>query len=420
MNTQQSCQESIRTRFCVLDHLRSWCGRILPLALVALIGCLVASDEEAVLTRHAYKRVTRDHRLSFPADHGPHREFAYEWWYFTGHLFGSAPSAAAPNEVARPTAGFEVTVFRISPAAAGWLQLSAAQEMKAARPNDPSYLSLHVAVTDLQQHTFRYRTTGLRERTGVAELRSTPEHPLQLTMPGASIEFDATAQALRLDANLGEAPEPPLHVHAQLASRKPVTLHGESGFSFKGGCADCASYYSGFTRLVGQGAVQGNGPLQTGAVQAWFDHEFGSNTLSGGQVGWDWLSLQLDDGWDMMLIGLRDKQGRSLHRAGTLVSPAGQTYSLTPDQLQLTPQGEWDSPHTHAHYPQRWQIQVSHPAHPLTATVVPHLQDQELAGDRTALSRYWEGSCSLLVGGQQAGSAYLEMTGYDSSSRPSF
>ena len=145
MNTQPSCQKSIRTRFRVLDRLRSLCARILPLALVALVGCRAASDEEAVLTRHAYKRVTRDHRLGFPADHGPHRDFAYEWWYFTGHLFGSAPSAAATNEVVRPTAGFEVTVFRISPAAAGWLQLSATQAMTTARPHDPSYLSLHVA-----------------------------------------------------------------------------------------------------------------------------------------------------------------------------------------------------------------------------------------------------------------------------------
>ena len=42
---------------------------------------------------------------------------------------------------------------------------------------------------------------------------------------------------------------------------------------------------------------------------AWFDHEFGSNVLSAQQTGWDWFSLQLDDGRELMIFQLRLKSG---------------------------------------------------------------------------------------------------------------
>ena len=34
---------------------------------------------------------------------------------------------------------------------------------------------------------------------------------------------------------------------------------------------------------------------------SWFDHEFGSNQLTSNQVGWDWFSLHLSDGHDLMI-----------------------------------------------------------------------------------------------------------------------
>ena len=33
-----------------------------------------------------FARATEPREFAFPADHGSHREFRTEWWYFTGNL----------------------------------------------------------------------------------------------------------------------------------------------------------------------------------------------------------------------------------------------------------------------------------------------------------------------------------------------
>ncbi len=39
------------------------------------------------------------------------------------------------------------------------------------------------------------------------------------------------------------------------------------------------------------------------------DHEFSTDSLSPGQVGWDWFGLQLADGTDLMVYRMRDRAG---------------------------------------------------------------------------------------------------------------
>ena len=65
-------------------------------------------------------------------------------------------------------------------------------------------------------------------------------------------------------------------------------------------------------RLSTPSAVQG---------RSWFDHEFGSNQLAPDQVGWDWFSLHLSDGQDLMIYFLRRTDGTvEPASSGTLVS----------------------------------------------------------------------------------------------------
>src|SRR5947209_4469218 len=72
----------------------------------------------------------------------------------------------------------------------------------AGRPEQASFLSLHVAVTDLYGRTFRHQTLGLRERTGVAFAGARPDRPLELVVPGATITLSADSRQFRLDADL--------------------------------------------------------------------------------------------------------------------------------------------------------------------------------------------------------------------------
>ena len=51
------------------------------------------------------------------------------------------------------------------------------------------------------------------------------------------------------------------------------------------------------------------------------DHEFFSDNLTEGKVGWDWMSVQLDDGADLMLFGIRDAR-----RAATALTPSAPSW----------------------------------------------------------------------------------------------
>ena len=54
------------------------------------------------------------------------------------------------------------------------------------------------------------------------------------------------------------------------------------------------------------------------------DKDFGSNQLGKDKRGWDWFSLQLDDGRDVMLYLLRSREGKTNHAGATLVNAAGE------------------------------------------------------------------------------------------------
>ena len=386
--------------------------------VVLLLSTSLACQKSATtapppVQRYAYAPAVATRSLHFPADHGPHRDAAYEWWYFTGHILTEPSGTAAPTS---EQAGFEVTVFRISPPAGPLAAAPAAQ-----RPEQASFLSLHVAVTDLAGRTFRHQTLGLRERTGVAAVATRPGptgQALAITVPGATVTLDADGRRFRIDAELRDDQNQPLQVHATLAAEKPVTLHGAGGYSRKGDCPSCASHYSSFPRLRGTATVRSVSGERTGPAQAWFDHEFGSNALGSEIFGWDWLAVQLDDGWELMAAQTRDAAGRTVRRSGTLISPQGEVTTLTDTDLELSPSGQWTSPHSEATYPARWRVQVHSPVHPLDAELVPKLADQEIAGAATALATYWEGTCAVLIGKKSAGASYVEMTGYDSHHPP--
>ena len=143
------------------------------------------------------------------------------------------------------------------------------------------------------------------------------------------------------------------------------------------------------------------------------DHEFGSSFLEKGQQGWDWLSLQLDDGTDLMLYQLRRHDGSAdPHSSGTIAGPKGSDRGLTSRDFALVPGRRWTSPATNASYPMEWQVTL--PGERLELNVRSVLDAQEMSGARSGVS-YWEGAVEVegnRNGKRKKGRGYLEMTGY--------
>lgn len=145
--------------------------------------------------------------------------------------------------------------------------------------------------------------------------------------------------------------------------------------------------------------------------QAWKDREWGTSALSEAHAGWDWFSVQLDNGHELMFYHLRLEDGRvDPISKGLWVDPEGNTRRLGLDDVTLRATDHWQSPDGQATYPAGWQLAM--PDAGLQLTLTPTVADQELRG---GAFRYWEGA--LRVSGEQdgrqvSGWGYAELTGY--------
>ncbi|MBV8354879.1 MAG: carotenoid 1,2-hydratase, partial [Candidatus Eremiobacteraeota bacterium] len=200
-----------------------------------------------------------------------------------------------------------------------------------------------------------------------------------------------------------------LHVR----SLKPPAIHGIGGVSRKGACASCASHYYSLTRLQTTGNLRYAGVRYAVQGISWMDHEFGSSELQPDQVGWDWFSLQLDDGREVMLYRLRRRDGTTVPQSsGTVIDASGRTHYVPVSGFNVDALGRWTSPHTGGQYPSGWHVTV--PSFGIDVIVTPTLRDQELADAQIGVA-YWEGSCVVASAARAqaaTGVAYVELTGY--------
>ncbi|MBI5015630.1 MAG: carotenoid 1,2-hydratase [Deltaproteobacteria bacterium] len=360
-----------------------------PLTIGAALALLLSGAVRAApVPANVWAPAAAPRHWSFPRDHGAHPDFRTEWWYFTGNLAG--PSGRRY--------GYQLTFFRQG------IRPKPLEPRNAWSVRD-LYLA-HVALTDPSGDRFRYAERTSRTGPGLAGASSAG---LDVWLLGWSARQEGGR--IQLKATTGE-----LALELELEARKPVVLHGQGGLSRKGAAAGQASYYASLTDLSTRGRVRvgagGSWVPVTGT--SWFDQEFGSNQLSAGQVGWDWVSLHLSDRRDLMLYLLRRADGTvEPSSSGTLVEADGSARHLPLSDLSLAAVAHWTSPRTGARYPSRWRVRVASAGIDLELT--PWLADQELVTTASTGVVYWEGAASGrgVSGGRPATcEGYVELTGY--------
>jgi predicted secreted hydrolase len=262
----------------------------------------------------------------------------------------------------------------------------------------------HFAVSDISRKSLRYFERMNRAAMGQA---GASEAELRVWVGDWDLSGDGATQRLR--AREGE-----LAVDLTLAVQKPPVIHGEHGVSQKGEGRGHASHYYSLTRLKTNGTLTLRGKAQPVTGWSWMDHEFGSTRLSPDQVGWDWFSLQFDDGADLMLYIIRKADGQfDRFSAGTWVGVDGRSALLRQSDFTIEPLDHWVSPRTKGRYPIRWRLRVAPMA--LDVIVTPAFPDQELDTAKTTQVIYWEGAASAagtIAGRPLRGRGYVEMTGY--------
>jgi predicted secreted hydrolase len=188
---------------------------------------------------------------------------------------------------------------------------------------------------------------------------------------------------------------------------QPPLLEGERGFSRKGPSPLQASYYYSQPHLAVSGSVTVGGVERAVTGVAWLDHEWSSEPLPEGAVGWDWVGINLDGGGALMAFRMRDRDGGSFWAGGTLRGADGRVRVLRPSEVRFSPLKRWRSPRTGAEYP----VAVRVEAGPLALELEPLMDDQEMDARASTGTVYWEGAVRA-KGEKGAGRGYLELTGY--------
>jgi len=334
-----------------------------------------------------YRTAVPGYRLEFPRDYFNHPDFQTEWWYYTGNL----------NSAKGRRYGFELTFFR---------QAVSRDPAEAATWDVKDLYLTHFALSDLNGQQFYHSERTNRAGPGIA---GASQSSARIWNGNWQVQWEGANQKL-------QAIDRQVQLHLTLRPDKPPVSHGENGVSQKSEGAGHASYYISLTRMSAEGLVELNGEKLDVSGLAWMDHEFFTHQLEFDQVGWDWMSLQLQDNTELMLFHIRRRDGSlDPFSSGTYVDALGKSTHLRAGEFSLQPLAEtWTSPATHAVYPIAWKITVPRLGIELEENTA--LAAQEFVGKTKIAPSYWEGAITLAGRREQvplSGVGYLEMTGYD-------
>src|SRR5437868_5938573 len=233
-----------------------------------------------------FARVTGPRPFVFPQDHGPHQEYATEWWYYTGNL-----DAQDGRHF-----GFQLTFFRFG--------LAPAPVRRASDWATTNIYMAHFALTDVAGNQFYAFDRFSRGAAGLAGAQGQPFRVWLESWSAEGLGADALPMRLR-------AAQDQIAIDLTLEGGKPIVLQGDQGVSQKSATPGNASYYYSLTRMPTSGTLRvGAATFQVRGL-SWMDREWSTSSLGQDLAGWDWFALQLSDGREVMFYQLRRRDGSS-------------------------------------------------------------------------------------------------------------
>ena len=247
--------------------------RVLLFGLLLFLSFRVASAGE-------FREITKGYSLTFPRDFYYKDGYRVQWWYFTGHLF--TPEGRE--------FGYELTFF-----VAG-VQRKAYKSRFGVRD---IYVS-HFAISDVKEDSY---SSFDKADSGAYGFAGAESDRLKVWVDGN--ELDGTMTRMHLRAHGGDK-----SLDLTLVPAKPVVLNGDNGYSRKSEeSPEIASWYFSYTDMETEGSLTLGGKTLPVDGKSWFDREISSDKMGKSEKGWDWFSIQLDDGREVMLYVMRNKDG---------------------------------------------------------------------------------------------------------------
>ncbi len=246
---------------------------------MACTAAIPPHPQRLCATAQDYNIAQPGYTFAFPRDYFNHEDYQTEWWYYTGNV-----KAADGHRF-----GFELTFFR--------------QGVSRAANSRPWFVHdlwmAHIALSDVTGQRFYSEERLNRSGPGVAGV----DAQTGLVWNGNwQAQISEQSEELR-----GVADK--FSLALQLRPVKQPVIQGQDGVSRKAEGAGHASHYFSLPRLLTAGSIALNGKTYQVEGTSWIDHEFFTGSMAANETGWDWLSVQLADGAELMLYRLRHKDG---------------------------------------------------------------------------------------------------------------
>ena len=343
-----------------------------------------------------FKRALAGRTFSFPQDHFSHPEFKTEWWYYSGHL--------QSQDQGKKSYGYQLTFFRTG--------LKRETKSQKSRWSIQDLYFAHLTITDESKKKFEYLEKISRGSLG--EAGALPYKPSEKTFRIWIEDWAIEGKGPAMQNHFVKAGDKNFGIELMLTPEKNPVIHGQNGVCQKAEGEGYASHYYSITRLKAEGKIfLKNMELPVQGI-SWMDHEFGSSQLREYQVGWDWFSIQLNNGMDLMFYQIRHHDGKiDPYSSGTIIFPNGNHQPLSLKDFQIEALEKWKSRKSGATYPARWIVKV--PPHQIEMLLTPTVKDQELITKESTRVTYWEGSVKVegkCENSSIKGMGYVELTGY--------
>lgn len=317
-----------------------------------------------------FAKVIPARQFSFPADHNPRDDFQSQWWYITTSLQGEDGTRY----------GAQFTLFSNALVLGGQTQRIYFAHAAVSSPSG-FYHAERFARADMLHG-------GVNASPWYAfidhwQLEGTGPNPLPGTLSVKEPKFGYTLQL----------------------SASPYFLQGDKGFSRKNSAGSLASYYynAPFIKVNGEINLADKAVKVTG--KGWYDREFSTGMFTpadnGGilldNIGWDWLSLHLNDSTALMLYRVHSKN--EVYLDGVIMKKDGNKKILKAEQINW--QGRRKKSFGNRQYTIEWSLKI--PLHQIDIIISPINDNQFMNGSIP----YWEGA--VTTKGSHNASGYLEL-----------
>ncbi len=346
--------------------------------ILATVGCTSPSNEVysvpsvdyKVPTAYANKPTNEGPQVVLPKDGLPH-DAPVEWWYFNGHV-----SDAQGNEFS-----YHFTVFQTQ------------QDL------DGSYPQLfHVSWHDHQAGTVFHSEKSFQQYDDL------PENYIDFRVAAWQMKETKDKFVLYFDVQ-------DYSVELNLSKSKKPIMHDGTGFVDMKEAGQ--TYYYTYSSLDAYGHIT-NIDTQTKITgTSWMDHQWG-DFLENLEIGWDWFSIHLDNGHELMIAYVRNTSTNEFITSyGTYIDLDGNSQHLRSETFTLEAMQDWQSPITLSNYPVKWKLGI--PVLDLTLSISAVTEDSEFSPDSELVFSYWEGSTKIsgtIESKPISGYGFMELVGY--------